>query len=294
MARMCSGVVPQQRGRLCGRLVVLSHLVGQPGVGVAAHGAVGPGGDVRDERREVLRPERAVEPEAERAGMADGAEEGFRSLAGQGAPAAVGGRHGDHQRQRRGFRDAADGVEGRLGVQGVETGLQQQDVHAALQQPPDLPGVGLRHLVEGDRPPGGVGKVLRQGERFAGGAERSGHPDAARRGLGGFARESRARPREILRLRGAAVLGLGQAVGAEGVGRDDVRARIDVGAVDVQDRVRMGQVEGFAVAAETVALEHRAHRPVQDQDPATQRFSQSVHQKQVRRMWMMFSLRPIV
>ena len=56
----------------------------------------------------------------------------------------------------------------------------------------------------------------------------------------------------------------------------------------------MAEVEGFVIAGKALALEHRAHRPVQDQDPFRESFPQSVHQKQSLSTLMTFSLRPIV
>ena len=156
---------------LGGGLVIGTHLVGQAGVGIAAHGAVRPGGDVGDKRGEFARAERAIESEAERAGVADGTEKGFQGLPGQGAAAAVGDGHGDEQGQGGRFGEALDGPEGGFGVQGVEAGLQQQGVHAAFEQAPDLLGIGRRHLIEINGPPGRVGEVLGEGEGLAGGAE---------------------------------------------------------------------------------------------------------------------------
>ncbi len=288
------GHLPQRGGGLLGAFVIGAHLVGQAGVGVAAHGAVRPRGDVRDERSQVGGAERAVESEAERPGVLDGTEERFQRLAGEGASAAVGDGHGDEQRQRGRLGNAADGIEGGLGVEGVEAGLQQQRVHAAFHQAADLPGIRLDHLVEGDRPPGGVAEILREGEGFPGRAHRAGHPDLAGGGVGLGPGQRGACAGEFARLRGAAVVGLRNGVGAEGVGADDVRAGVDVGAVDAPDDVRMGEVERLAVAAEAVALEHRAHRPVQDQDPVADCLPEFVHQKQSFRTLMTLSLRPIV
>ena len=283
----------QRGGGLLGLLVVGAHLVGQAGVGVAAHGAVRPCGDVRDERGQVGGAERAVEAEGERPGVLDGAVERLQRLAGEGAPAAVGDGHGDEQREGGRLGDAADGVEGGLGVEGVEAGLQQERVDAAFHQPADLLGVSRGHLVERDRPPGGIAEVLREGEGFPGRAHRPRHPNFAGGGVGLFSGQGCARPGEFARLRGAAVVGLRNGVGAEGVGADDVRAGVDVGAVDATDDVRMRKVERLAVAAEAVALEHRAHRPVQDQDPVAESLPE-VHQKQSFRTLMTLSLRPIV
>ena len=285
---------PEGGGRLFGRLVVGAHLVGQAGVGVAADGAAGPGSHVRDERGQFFRAQRAVEPEAQRPGVLHRPVERLQRLSGQGPSAAVAGRHGDQQRERSSLRNAADGVDGGLGVERVEAGLQQQRVHAAFQQPADLLRVGFGHLVEGIRPEGRVRKVLRQGQGLAGGADRAGHPDRPAGGVGFEPGQPGARPGEFARLRGAVVFRLGNAVGAEGVGRNDVRAGFDVGAVDVPDGLGTGQVERLAVAGQAVALEHRAHRSVQDQDPAGQRLFQPAHQKQSLRMLTMLALRPIV
>ncbi len=286
--------LPQGGGRLDGGFIVGAHLVGQPGVGVAAHGAVRPGGHVGEQRGEVGGAERAVEPEAERPGVPDRAEKGFQRLSGEGASAAVAHRYGDDQRQCRRFRNAADRIEGGLRVEGVEAGFQQQGIRTAFHQAADLIGIRLRHLVEGAGAPGGVGEVLRQGEGFAGGAERSGHPDLPGGGVGGLPGQGGARPGEFARLPGKAVVGLGDGVGAEGVGGQDIRSGVDVGFVDAPDDVRMAEVEGFVIAGKALALEHRAHRPVQDQDPFRESFPQSVHQKQSLSTLMTFSLRPIV
>ena len=286
--------LPQRGSGLLRLLVVGAHLVGQAGVGVAAHGAVRPRGDVRDERGQVGGAERAVEPEAERPGVLDGAVERFQCLAGEGAPAAVGDGHGDEQREGGCLGDAADGVEGGLGVEGIETGLQQERIDAAFHQAADLLGIGRGHLVEGDRPPGRIAEVLREGEGFPGRAHRPRHPDLAGSGVGFGTGQGGARPGEFARLRGATVVGLRNGVGAKGVGADNVRAGVDVGAVNAPDDVRMREVERLAVAAEAVALEHRAHRPVQDQNPVAESLPEVVHQKQSFRTLMTLSLRPIV
>ena len=93
--------------------------------------------------------------------------------------------------------------------------------------------------------------------------------------------------RALARLRGAhlageAVVLLGHAVRVEGVGGDDVGARFEEARVDVADDLRPGDGEEVVVAgelavvigkesaakvglAQRVALDHRAHRPVQHQ-----------------------------
>jgi hypothetical protein len=53
-------------------------------------------------------------------------------------------------------------------------------------------------------------------------------------------------------------------VGAEGIGLDDIRARIDIFTVDLSDQGRAGQVERIKTFAETDAalVQNSAHRPI--------------------------------
>ena len=88
-----------------------------------------------------------------------------------------------------------------------------------------------------------------------------------------------------------AVVGLGDPLRAEGVGRDDVGAGLEVLAVDRPDDVGLGEAEQVAVAAhvavpvgealaavaalvEPVPLDHRAHGPVDDEDALCQQLGQ--------------------
>src|SRR6185369_16235931 len=88
-----------------------------------------------------------------------------------------------------------------------------------------------------------------------------------------------------------AVVGLRDRGRGEGVGLDDVGAGLEVRAMDRADHVGPRQDEQVAVAAlragmvlearaaevrllERVALDHRPHRPVEDEDPLLQLFAE--------------------
>jgi hypothetical protein len=67
--------------------------------------------------------------------VAQGVPEGLGGLAGQGAAGGVGDGAGDHDRQVEAVsRRLLHREHRRLGVQGVEDGLDQDDVGAALDQ----------------------------------------------------------------------------------------------------------------------------------------------------------------
>jgi hypothetical protein len=57
------------------------------------------------------------------------------------------------------------------------------------------------------------------------------------------------------------------AVGAEGVGLDDVRAGAHVGLMDLRDHIRLGQVQLVerAVQEDAFRIQHRPHRAVADE-----------------------------
>ena len=125
---------------------------------------------------------------------------------------------------------------------------------------------------------------------------------AAHRGLVGracghrvarLASEPRSGDIHLVRVVLHAVVGERDALGVEGVGLDDVGAGLEVGVVDLADEVRLGQHEqvvvaldvagpvGEALAAELlllelVALHHRAHRAVDDEQPLLERGAELV------------------
>ena len=165
------------------RVVVAPHLVGNAGVGVEAHCVTAETGDVSDERSHRFGPQGAVDAEcAERRRVLYRAVEGLQRLAGERAPAPVRDRRGNDQRQ--GIAEQFEGINGGLGVQGVEAGLEDDKVGAATYQRVDLLAVGFHEIVESVLAPGRVVGVGSQGEGLPGGADAAGDIDLAPGGVG--------------------------------------------------------------------------------------------------------------
>jgi hypothetical protein len=175
-----------------------------------------------------------------------------------------------------------------LCVERVEDGLDQQEVDTALDESTHLLRVGLAQRVEAERAKRRVVHVRRERERLAAGPDGAGHEARlVRRPRAPGVRHPAGQPGGLeVDLPGEllhAVVGLGDARGAEGVGLDQVGARRAVGVVDLLDRVRTGQHQKVVVALELrcvaaqarapevrllepLGLEHGAHGPVQDED----------------------------
>ncbi len=144
MARIWSGVVPQQPPRMLtkplaanswrkpsGRLglfVIVAEGIGQAGIRVAADVGRGDLGQFGQVRPHLVGAQSAVDADAEGLGMGDGGPEGVDGLPRQRAAAAVGDCHRNHQRQRHTsfVEQLLDGDDRRLGVEGVEDGLEHQ------------------------------------------------------------------------------------------------------------------------------------------------------------------------
>ena len=194
ISAMCSGVEPQQpptmlrrpslrpRPQLAGHvvraLVVLAHGVGEAGVGIGDGERLGHRGDLGEVRPHQLRAQRAIEAHGERLQVPDREVERLRRLARQRAPRAVGDGAGDDERQlhARLVERLQGGIPGGLGVQRVEHRLDQQQVHAAVDQPARLLLVGLHQLVEGDAAEARVVHVGRDGRRAVGRPHGAGDP----------------------------------------------------------------------------------------------------------------------
>ena len=246
--------------------------------------------------------------------MAQRVPERLRGLPGERAPGGVGDRAGDHHRQPRadGLEHVVDGEQRGLGVEGVEDGLDHQDVGAAFDQAVRGLAIGLGEFIERGRPEAGAIHVRAQRGGAAGGPEHADHESRFRRvacldRIAFDPRQARALAIEFAHQVLEAVVGQRNAGRIEGVGLDQVRAGFQVLAVDVADDVRPGQCQQVVVAAlvvrlataaramrmafcreqhvvtpgealaavvgflQSVALDHGAHRAVDDQDAVVQR-----------------------
>ncbi len=105
-----------------------------------------------------------------------------------------------------------------------------------------------------------------------------------RPGVGAFARKPRRRDVDLPHAALEPIIGLRDRGRVERVGADDVRARLQIRVVDCPDDVGLRQRKQIVVAlevmvvrdergaailglAELVALDHRSHRPVEDENP---------------------------
>ena len=278
------------RRHLRGAFVVFAEGIGQAGVGVGGDEGVGLGRQFLDVGPQLLGPQGAVEADGNRLGVPHRVPEGFGGLARQGTAGGVGDGAGDHDRQLDAdlLEHALDREDGRLGVEGVEDGFDQDEVGAAFDQAAGGLGVVLHQLVEGDIAIAGVVDVRRDGAGPTGRAEHPGDETRAIRGLQGLgvghlAGDSGAGQIQLIGDGLHAVVGLGDARGIEGVGFQDVGAGIQVGLLDLGDDLRLGQQQQVVVALDVarpvgetlatvvrffqpIALDHGAHAAVEDED----------------------------
>ena len=142
------GELAEDLGSLLGRLVVLPEGVGQPGVRVAGHEAVGDPGELGEVGPHLRGAQRAVEPDGERPGVPHGVPERLGDLAGQRAAGGVGDRAGDDDRPAAAalLEERLEREDRRLRVEGVEDRLDDQQVGAAVDEAAGLLVVGLDEL----------------------------------------------------------------------------------------------------------------------------------------------------
>ena len=170
----------QMTGRIAGQLVVLTHLVGQSGVGIERQEHRDAMRQLFDKRSEVCHPKRAVQSEAQQVWVVTDTDiECLEGLSCQRPSAAVvDGRRYHYRYLSVGLVvETLDGIECRLGVQRVETGLHQQQVGSSFHECLCLFVVGVGHLVEGGLPIGWLTHIRGQRQRPGRGSHRSCHVD---------------------------------------------------------------------------------------------------------------------
>ncbi len=258
---------------------------------MAGDGGLGEAGQLLHVGTQFLRAERAVQADGERLCMPHRVIERRAGLAGKRAARGVGDRAGNDHRQLQAvcLKCVFDRYQRGLCVQRVEDRLDQDEVDAAFEQAVQGFAVRRHQLVERDRAEARIVHVGRERGGLVGRAEPPCHE---------------ARFAGMLRLPGAhhvggkacrgdvefarqplhAVVGERDRGRIEGVGLDDVRARLQVLRVYVANQLRLGQRKEVVVAAQLLrpcaearaaivflgepgALDHRAHRPVEQEDP---------------------------
>ena len=249
-----SGEVADLRGHRLRAFVILAERVGQAGVRIGANERVRGLGDLGQMLAHGARAEGAIETDGERARVAHRMPERGRRLAGKRAPRTIGDGARDHQRQAGaalGERLEA-GEDRRLGVEGVENGLDEDEVGAAVDEPSDLLAIGDAQLIEADRPEARIVDVRRQRRGAVRRPQRAG--DEAAPSVRSFRldrgppRQSRPVAIELVDVFLHSVVGLRDRGRGEGVGLENIRARHRVSEMDVFDRLGLGQRQQIIVA----------------------------------------------
>ena len=257
----------QGRRHVIGRLVVAAEGVRQPGVGMDGDGHVRHLSQALDVGPQLRRAQGAVEADGGGPGMGQRVPERLRSLAGQGASAGVGDGARDDERQfvplspHGGPRRRHRG----LGVQGVEDGLDQDQVNAAADQGFRSRLVGREQLRKGCV---ALPRIIDVRRQAGGDVSRAEHARGEPRpffggvGLRRLASDFRRRPVHGHSLFSQPVVGLGDFRRGEGVGLDDVRASLQIAPVGFGYQVGLGQAERIVVALDGVVMGAQPFAPI--------------------------------
>ncbi len=139
-------------------VIVLTEFVGESRVGVHTDRVFRHAPQFFYVLPQLIRAQGAIE--AHRGGLrvAYRVVERLGGLPREGAPALVGNRAGDHDRNGRARFpvETPHRIDRRFGVEGVKNRLDHEEVHASLDKPPSGVGVILRQGVKGDRPEPGI------------------------------------------------------------------------------------------------------------------------------------------
>ena len=276
-------------GQHVGRLVVAAEGIGQAGVGVGRDVAVADVRQFLDVLAQFLGAKRAVEAKRQRLDVVQRIPEGFCGLPRQRAPGGVGDGSGNHHRPAPAglVEEVFDGEQRGLGVQRVEHRFNEQDVGAAFDQAGDRLDVVADQFVEVHIAVARVVDVGRDRRGAAGRAEHAGDEARLARVGGGkfvakFAGQPGALEVQFVDDLGQVVVGLRNGSGVESAGFENVGTGFQVFAVDAADDRGLGQHQQVVVAFEvvrvigearaavvgflqTVALDHRAHGAVEDE-----------------------------
>ncbi len=248
--------------------------LGKAGVGLGDQGAGGDGAHLLQDREDPLGPEPAVGAdhigsegvEGHRGGLGRGAEDR--------AAAVVEGHLGDDRQAG----EAAAGHHGGPQLADIEKGFQGDQVGAGVGEGRHLLGENLHHLIEE--------RIAHRLEEAAGGTDGSRHePLPAGSPAGDLHRPGVDLGHPVLQ----GVMGQLEPTAAEGVGDKDVGAGLGVLPVNALDHLRRHQVHLFGAAAglEAAGLQHRAHGPVENQDPLLYRLQKISHCRNLPGDWRM-------
>ena len=232
--------------------------------------------------------------------MPDRMPESGGSLARQGATGTIGDRPGYKNRHPQAalFENRLDRKNRRLGIQGIEYRFHHQAVDTAFEQSMRRNSIGVGELFEGDIAQARVIDIRRHRRGAIGWAKDAGDKSLPAALPGDFIRclpgDARRGQVEIGNSLFKAIVRLRRETGVEGIGLDNIRAGLEIGLVDFPDDMRPGQAQQVIVAGQrlvvafelppaevslgqTVVLDHRAHRTIEQQDSLAQRFFKRMH-----------------
>ncbi len=288
----------EEIARLVGLLVVLSERVWQPGVRVAEDVAFGQPRELFEVRAHLARAERAVHADGQRASVTDRGVERVDHLARQRAAAEIGDRDRDEDRQPQPLflEHVLDRDDAGLGVERVEDRLEQEQIGAAIDEATRLILVCGPRLVEGHPAERWIVDLGGDRQRPVHRTKGAGHETRPVRRLrlpliDCLAGQASSLVVQLVGKRFEGVVRLRDGCARKGVGLDDVGAGFQILAVDGADDVRPREDEDVAVPAQVlrmapeaiaaevglgqfVALDHRAHRAVEEEDALLERAAQ--------------------
>ncbi len=203
-------------------------------------------------RTQLFGTEAAVEADRQRPGMAHGVPERLHGMARQIAARKVGQRQRDHQRYVavKFARQLLHRHDSGLAVERVEHRLDEDEIGPASDKRAALFDIDGDDFVECHFAKPWVFDIGRKRQRLVG------RPDSARHEprnavvprIDRFTDDPRRGDIDLMDQVFGAVIGLADAIGVEGVGGEDMRARIDVAVTDPADHLRLRQIDEVVIA----------------------------------------------
>ena len=144
------------------QFVILSHRIGQSRVRIADDRYLAELRRVFNQRDQFCRTQRAVQTECRKGIMPDCAIEGFQGLSCQRTAGPVCRRHGNDD--GKAIRGLGNGEQGGFGIERVDTGLDEQEVHTFFDEGFHLFEINGGQLVESKGAGGGISHICAETE----------------------------------------------------------------------------------------------------------------------------------
>ena len=279
-------------------LVVFAECIWQPGIRVTGNKRIRYPRQFLQIRAQFLCAERTVQTDEQRVSVRNRIPEGFGCLARQGSPTCIGNRAGNKDRQIDPFvmQKLFDRKYRCFGVQGVEYRLDQQYIGATVDKPRHGLGINIHQLFKSGVPESRIVDVRRDRGRSISRTQNTGHKTRLVRRIGadivGHAPgNTRSFVVQGVNMIFHTVIGHGDRGGIEGVGLQNIDARVQKPAVNFLDHIGQGQRQQIVIAFlgkpvvdepitpvvglfQLVSLYHCAHRAIDDQDSLLQQSAQ--------------------